>query len=244
MYWRQDELEARGKLGESLRTANPWLSWFGTAVICLFLLNRFDRPMLAGIWGVLGTALLGLGAWRNRLEIRLQALVVGGFALSEGLMTGLVPEIALPVSSAYRVISMVVAASGVLAMAVLAEKVRPAGRRIDRFEALLPFFYSYGGAALLAYMFSVEFEWFYLTVCWGAQGLAMVVAGLLLKQRMLRYPGLTLLILCTVKIAIFDLTRLELEYRMLAYIGLGIALVLTSLAYARFRSRTAGKVRA
>jgi uncharacterized membrane protein len=77
----------------------------------------------------------------------------------------------------------------------------------------------------------------YLTVACGAQGVALLLAGFPLRERVLRLQGLALLLLCILKLFIYDLRNLETLYRILSFITLGLILLGVSWVYTRFRDR-------
>ena len=73
----------------------------------------------------------------------------------------------------------------------------------------------------------------YITLGWSLVGVSYLVAGLGLRKRALRLPGLGLLGLCVMKALFVDLTALELPYRVLSYTVLGALLLLSSYLYVR-----------
>ena len=76
-----------------------------------------------------------------------------------------------------------------------------------------------------------------LTVAWGAEGLALLAVGFPLRHRMVRLSGLTLLLVCILKLFLYDLNSLETLPRILSFMGLGLILVGVSWLYTRFRER-------
>jgi uncharacterized membrane protein len=74
-----------------------------------------------------------------------------------------------------------------------------------------------------------------LTVAWGAQGIALLVAGFPLRDRVLRLSGMGLLGVCILKLFVYDLRFLDTLPRILSFIVLGLILVAVSWIYTRFR---------
>jgi uncharacterized membrane protein len=72
-----------------------------------------------------------------------------------------------------------------------------------------------------------------LSLVWSALGVTTFVVGLLGHVRPVRRAGLALLGLATVKVFIVDLASLDLAYRVLSLIGLGVLLLLGAGIYAR-----------
>jgi uncharacterized membrane protein len=96
---------------------------------------------------------------------------------------------------------------------------------------------SAGGTVLLAAFLSSILRPSFMTVAWGAQGVASLLAGFPLRQRWLRLSGLALLILCVLKLFVYDLRTLELPFRILSFLVLGVILIGVSFIYSRFRER-------
>jgi hypothetical protein len=72
-----------------------------------------------------------------------------------------------------------------------------------------------------------------LSVLWSMLGGAGFAAGLLMHRPPIRLSGLALLGLATVKVFVVDLATLDVEYRVLALVALGVLLLVSALAYAR-----------
>jgi uncharacterized membrane protein len=90
---------------------------------------------------------------------------------------------------------------------------------------------------LLTVIFYVEFPGRYRTVAWGMEGVALLAAGLGVRERILRLEGLFLLLACILKLFLYDLRNLETIYRILSFIALGVILLGVSWIYTRFRER-------
>jgi hypothetical protein len=76
-----------------------------------------------------------------------------------------------------------------------------------------------------------------MTVAWGAQGVVLLLAGFPLRERRLRLAGLGLLLICVGKLFLYDLRHLELPFRILSFVVLGVILIGVSFLYSRFRDR-------
>ena len=74
-----------------------------------------------------------------------------------------------------------------------------------------------------------------LTVAWGLEGLLLLGAGFVLRERVLRLQGLVLLLVCILKLFLYDMRNLETLYRILSFIALGLILLCVSWIYSRFR---------
>jgi uncharacterized membrane protein len=77
-----------------------------------------------------------------------------------------------------------------------------------------------------------------LTILWAVLGLGLLGYGLVRDSIAGRGAGLALLGLATVKAFVFDLAALDIAYRVLSLIGLGVLLLAGAYAYQRLRART------
>ncbi len=76
-----------------------------------------------------------------------------------------------------------------------------------------------------------------VTLAWGVAGVTVILLGLLAHQRSYRLSGLSLLLLCVGKIVIHDAWQLDERSRYITFIVLGIALILVSALYSKFREQ-------
>ena len=83
--------------------------------------------------------------------------------------------------------------------------------------------------------YEVSGSW--LTVAWGLQGTALLIAGFALRDRQLRLSGLVLLGVCILKAFVYDFSELETVYRIFSFIVLGSLLLAVSFIYTRYREQ-------
>jgi uncharacterized membrane protein len=112
-----------------------------------------------------------------------------------------------------------------------------AGSKDGGIERHARLFFSLLASVLLAVLLFYEVSGSVLTVAWGVEGIALLAAGFPLNDRVFRLSGLTLFLICVLKLFLYDLRHLETMYRILSFIVLGIMLVTVSWAYTRFRDR-------
>lgn len=77
-----------------------------------------------------------------------------------------------------------------------------------------------------------------LSVLWGVVGAALTVAGLRIRRAPLRLSGLALLGVVTLKVFIVDLAALDIAYRVLSFVALGILLLVAAYLYGRMQPGT------
>ena len=88
---------------------------------------------------------------------------------------------------------------------------------------------------LLTVLLALEMRHGMVTLAWGVEGVAVFLLALWLGERSFRLSGLGLLLLCTGKIIVLDVWRLNPLDRYLTFIVLGAALLLVSFLYTRNR---------
>jgi uncharacterized membrane protein len=75
-----------------------------------------------------------------------------------------------------------------------------------------------------------------LTLSFGLEGIGLLAVGFLFSERILRINGLALLLVCILKLFVYDLSSLETIYRIVSFIGLGVILLAVSWAYTRCKA--------
>jgi uncharacterized membrane protein len=76
-----------------------------------------------------------------------------------------------------------------------------------------------------------------VSILWGVVGMAFFLAGIISWRQGVREGGLGLLGLATAKVFLFDLSYLDVAYRVLSLIGLGLLLLIGAYAYQSLRPR-------
>jgi hypothetical protein len=97
-------------------------------------------------------------------------------------------------------------------------------------------FLSVGATTLIAALLYTRISGEMLTVAWGLEGLALLACGFALRERVLRLQGLALLLVCILKLFLYDLRNLDTFPRILSFIALGAIMLGVSWIYTRFRN--------
>jgi hypothetical protein len=79
-----------------------------------------------------------------------------------------------------------------------------------------------------------------LSIAWALYGTALIIIGINRRYAPVRYMALALLALTVVKVFLMDLSVLGSIYRIIGFIGLGLALLLGSWLYQRYRGLILG----
>jgi uncharacterized membrane protein len=230
-------------------------NWVGTLLVLTVLANEVPMVWIAPAWFALGLALLGFSLGRGASELYLQGYVLLSLAWLLALL-GNVPTRDLVWGAPAR---WATALPMIAVMYLLAYLRRPIARStatpapdigeagpeargrglvsrvadaLDRSSAATLF----TAATFMSWWFLVfEVSGRWLTVAWGLQGVALLVAGFALHARRVRFTGLTLLGVCIVKLLIYDVSELEMVFRIFSFITLGALLLAVSFAYGRYR---------
>jgi uncharacterized membrane protein len=88
---------------------------------------------------------------------------------------------------------------------------------------------------LLTWLLMLEMRKGLITLGWGVEGVLVFLLALVAKERSFRLTGLGLLLLCVGKILVVDVWSLNPSDRYLTFIALGIALLLVSFLYTRYK---------
>ncbi|MFH0926468.1 MAG: DUF2339 domain-containing protein [bacterium] len=90
---------------------------------------------------------------------------------------------------------------------------------------------------IIALLLYLETEGNFLTAFWAVEGFILLVVGMLVKERIFRWSGLLLFIVCIVKAFLVDMRGLEPVYRIVSFIGLGLVLLVVSYLYSRYKDK-------
>jgi uncharacterized membrane protein len=74
-----------------------------------------------------------------------------------------------------------------------------------------------------------------LSIAWVLAGAAAFAVGLAQRMTVARAFGLALIALATAKVFLFDLAALDVAYRVLSFLGLGVVLLASALLATRLR---------
>ncbi|MYA62191.1 MAG: DUF2339 domain-containing protein [Dehalococcoidia bacterium] len=81
-----------------------------------------------------------------------------------------------------------------------------------------------------------------LTVLWAVYAMGVISAGIAVRSRWVRLAGIGLLIIPVAKLFVFDVFLLHMEYRVAAFLTLGVLLLAMGLVYQRYSRAVRGFV--
>ncbi|HLX04941.1 MAG TPA: DUF2339 domain-containing protein, partial [Candidatus Binatus sp.] len=238
---------------EKLRVHLEWFEYVARRVflhagaILIVVLIRFEAGRVAAVvgWSVFAVILLEAGLRLRDVDFRYQsyALAAATFARSwasnfyiPGSLGGM-PE---------RVVTGAIVIGCLYACEMLAPRsdrlLTPTnGNRIEQALEYVDFnartIFSILASALLALLLFYEISGRLLTVAWGLQAVALLIAGFAIRERVLRLSGLGLFGVCIIKVFTHDLQHLDALPRILSFIVLGALLISMSFVYTRYREQ-------
>ena len=220
-------------------TVRDITSLMGTVLLATFLFNTLPDSLTVLGWAALGLILLVIGTRLGHAGLRLQsyALAVVTFGWTWAVNFGLGGDYAgVPA----RILITAAVVASFFSAELLAPRPPQGEAAPDPFrqaEAHARFLFSWLAAALLALLLGHEVSGRLLTVAWGIQGLGLLFAGFPLRERPMRFAGLFLLLVCVLKLFLFDLRNLDMPFRVLSFVVLGVILIGVSFFYSRYRER-------
>jgi Predicted membrane protein (DUF2339) len=237
-------------------TLRARLEWFETVVrrvllhggaVLVVVLIRFEAGRVTAVigWSIFGVILLEAGLRLREVDFRYEsyALAAATFARSwasnfyiPGSLGGM-PE---------RVVTGAIVIGCLYACELLAPRAEGVFTPTDgnRVENALEYIdvnartiFSMLASALLALLLFYEISGSLLTVAWGLQAVALLIAGFAIRERVLRLSGLGLFGVCIIKVFAHDLQNLDVLPRIVSFIVLGALLISMSFVYTRYREQ-------
>jgi hypothetical protein len=208
------------------RLRGGWAYTSGAGILLAMVTGaEASREWVPFAWAAIGLAALFIALQREWTDVRVQhpiwmtmTFVAGAIATTYGSRATV--SIALTVAVFYACELLV--------------KNRATDEAIERLAGPL---YSALGTILLTILLFHEVQGRLLTVALGMEGAGLLVAGLVLSERVMRLSGLVLFLVCIGKAFVYDLRQLDTFSRIVSFIVLGLLLLGASWVYTRFRER-------
>jgi Predicted membrane protein (DUF2339) len=222
------------------------LAYLGTASVVALFYFQFSIEWVVTAWAALVFVLLGASlGLRQPLFLQqgmLLTLIVFGRGMAHNLFGGSYFR-EYDWSGNYLVVSS--AAGILLASLVFAFRLRgrfqagpnsgrlarlahSAIRRPEQFVFFVP-------VTLLTCMLALKMKTGMVTVSWGIEGVLVFLLALTVNERSFRLTGLGLLLLCVGKVMVLDVWGLQPRDRYITLIVVGVALMVVSFLYTRYR---------
>ncbi len=232
----------------------PQLAWFGGAAlffITLIFPIQFERQWITISWALEGVALLWLWHRVPHNGLRLVGLGLLCVAFARLALNPAVLE--YHPRSATAIWNWYLYSYGLVTLCLFAATKlvgdgAPGGRVLPAtLGTVLAFlllnieiadYFTVPGTRALTFEFSGNFarDMTY-SIAWALFALALLIAGILLKRRAPRYAALGLLSVTLVKLFFHDLAQLSQLYRIGAFVGVAVVLLVASFLYQKFVPR-------
>ena len=206
----------------------------GTAFIVVLQSIVIAPEYVAVAWAGTAAAIGAAGLWRRVSGLRWQAYPLLFLALFHTMGPILAPAAATAteLASALMVIGLLYAGS----LAVRGALTHTATAAAE-FEDSVRMALSIAASLALTALIYTEVRPNLITVTWGVQGAALLALGFPFSERLLRLSGLAVLLVCIVRLFVFDLPQLEALARIISFVALGAVLLAVSWFYTRYRVR-------
>ena len=219
------------------------LAYLGTGSVAAVLYFQFPNDWLVTAWAVVIFILFGITLLLNRLIFLYQGILLTLGACARGVMHNLFGASYFTGdewTGRYFVLGS--------AVAVLLACLPFAFRLRDRYKAQAfsnrwigalvrhpEQFMFFAPVLLLTLMLALKMRAGMVTVAWGIEGVLIVLLALAVSERSYRLTGLSLLLVCVGKVLAKDAWGLAPRDRYITFIILGMALLLVSFLYSKYR---------
>ena len=187
--------------------------WLAPAPLLALVLKTAGGESTSPYFMLLSLALLAAGIRFDIRDARIQSYIVGAAAFALALRP--------------HNVWIAIAAVALLYVAQFVARKSP--------EQNAAACFSIGGTLALTKLLFTQTSGEMLTVAWGLEGLALLACGFALRERVLRLQGLAVLLICILKLFLYDLRNLDTLPRILSFIALGAIMLGVSWIYTRFR---------
>ena len=220
------------------------LACLGTTAIVALLYFQLPMDWVVTSWAIVVFTLLGVAQFTGRRLFLIQGLLLSLAILVRGIVHNLFGAsyfIAGDWTGRYFVLGTGIAI--LYATLPFAFRLRQRGQAargswrgvllsaFRRPEQVLFF----AATILLTLMLTLQMRAGMVTVAWGVEGVLIILLALIAGERSFRLTGLCLLLACVAKIAARDAWGLAPRDRYITFIILGMALLLVSFLYTKYR---------
>lgn len=195
------------------------------AVLLQWVARRFQRNVLEIAWQVIGVVALAGGA----VLLAWNPLLVEGQLGEQALFNALVPAYLLPAG-----LALVALAGGRVPRLLMGGFALAATFMWVSVEVRQAF---HPGATAIWESDVEDAELWALSAAWLVLALALLGAGVGMRERALRLAGLGMVVLVVAKVFLVDMSGLDGLWRVLSFLGLGLGLVGLGTFYRRFAAR-------
>lgn len=208
--------------------------WSALLLILFVLRFELGRTLTVSAWATVMLVLLLLG---TRLDLRLyrwQAALVGLAVFARCWATNFVILEQLSPFAQRLTLGVTTIAAFLAAYFLVPRFYREREDTTDRW--LAPWF-AILGSLLITVLLVIEVSGPRLTVALGLQGALTLIAGFLVRDRVIRILGLACSLAGMIKLFTFDIQKFDTPTKIVSFLGLGVLFIGASFLYARFKAK-------
>ena len=211
------------------------------------------------LWSVYGAGVLAIGLWRRLAAVRWGGLAILALAALklmafDTFMTAVVPERFVPFINVHFP-AFVLVIGLMLAFAWWYRRVRPEPSRFEAYAVpalliaancvalwglTLEAIHHFDARASRLGADTFGAQQLSLTVLWAVYAIGVISVGIARQSSRIRLAGIALLAVPLLKLFGFDVFLLEREYRVAAFVTLGVLMLGTGLVYQRYSQAVRG----
>jgi len=251
VYWRtKSQPEESVRLLKWRVRAADYYSFMSATTVAALMRAELPAGWVVAGWAALVVLLLALACFEKQAVFLTEALILGAAIayrttlfnfydrsyFAAGFFEGWLPPVAVTVAVMFLSLMFAFRLKSLLANdAVQGPAGGPLRRALVGVYQRPEQFFFFVPAALLTALLWLQFGHGMATLAWGVEAVALFLLALLTGQRSYRLTGLAILLVCVGKIATWDAWQLNGANRYLTLIGVGVALVVVSTLYTRYR---------
>ncbi|MFC1496370.1 DUF2339 domain-containing protein [Candidatus Margulisiibacteriota bacterium] len=208
----------------------------GTALLLLGLITYLKFPAnLINISSIaMALILIEVGFFIAFMQFRIQGFILAVIIFLRGLLDCTRSGLILQIPERLLIVAPVIIFFYFLAIRYRLEK---ESKRLAEWEQVLRLIYTVAAVLLLVALLYAQISIKLVTVAWGISGVLLLIIGFLLRDKFLRLASLVLLLICIMKLFLYDLSGLDIIYRIISFIVLGVLLLGVSWGYTQFREK-------
>lgn len=230
--------EIASAISSTDRYSHAFFQWVWPGLLGSIVWMESSKLGLAAWWGGIGLGISVLGMLLLEPAHRWQGVLFFLGAFGQVLVAG-IPRWSQGHLLAGSEILVALTIAGAFALMWVAERIAPFRGTVDRIvlRRLLAWLPSLAGNGAVLVLLAATVPKGYLTLAWAVASFLLLGLGIVLDDRALRVGSIGLLTVALGRLFLYDLTRLEIIYRIVSFIGVGALLLILGYFYARYRGQ-------
>jgi hypothetical protein len=223
-----------GPAMEADRPAGRLVLSLATLLLAIVESRLWIGPIVAPIWTVTAAALIGAGLVRRVTDLRWQGYVL----LFAGAARSAMPLLRAEAAAPGEVLWLSVVIALLYGISLAARRGRnDDGSQASALEDWVRQTVLLCATVMLAGLILRKVPESLVTPALGLQGILLLFVGIPAHERVLRLSGLVVLLVCILKLFVFDLRQLEPLARIFSFVVLGLFLLAVSWIYTRYKEQ-------